>query len=503
MKKTLFLILMVYTVQTVNAQWAIDPAFGTNGVAHTIVGDGGSSGHSVAIQYDDKVVMVGETNVCQGAVARFNPNGTLDNTFGNNGSVLVPKIGDRDYLLDVVIQSDGKIVATGYSARLTGYDIILVRLNVNGTLDISFGTNGIKIIDINGNPDFAEAIIVQPDGKLVLGGYSGYEFTVVRVNTNGALDATFGTNGVTQTLFDISNCSSITGIALQADGKIVAVGNTVNSINYSKFAVARFNADGTFDNTFGANGKQVFEIGTQFDFLTSVCIQGDGKILLGGHTYRTFGPKYDIAVARLLSNGTLDNTFGTNGVAKNRIVDGANYITEIMLQSDGKIVVAGRTVFDNAVYNFGVARFNTNGTLDNSFHENGVADTDVNSMEAYGEAAVIQHDGGILVAGHAYNASSTSEFVAVRYIDPTIVSVSETETIGNLLSISPNPANNVLKIETKSTCNIDILDVSGKVVFSTVSDSQVLVDVSKLSSGFYFVRAISNNTHEVMKLIIE
>lgn len=501
MKKILFLILSVYAVQTVNAQWAVDLTFGSNGIAHTIVGSGGSSGHAMVVQSDNKIVIAGETSTYQGAVVRLNADGSLDNSFGDGGKVLVPQIGNRDYLFDVVVQSDGKIVATGYSSRLTGYDIILVRLNVDGTLDETFSNDGIAVFDFDSNVDIAEAISIQSDGKYVLGGYSAYEFTVVRVNTDGTLDPSFGTGGITKTHFGIDNSSSIFDIAIQSDGKIVAVGITVDTVNYNMFAVARYNTDGTADSTFGIDGKKSFHIGAKHDFLTSVCIQGDGKILLGGHTYLTYGPKYDIAVVRLLNDGSMDNTFGINGVGKARIVNGANYVNEMLVQPDGKIVVAGYTVKE-IEYEVGVARFESNGSLDDSFTPTGTMHTSALDLEDYGEAVALQSNGAIIVAGRAYNGDVTSEIIALRYaVD--MVGIEETKTIGNVLSIFPNPANNVLKIETKSTCNIDILDVSGKVVFSTVSDSQVLVDVSKLSSGFYFVRAISNSTHEVMKLIIE
>ncbi|MDD4150004.1 MAG: delta-60 repeat domain-containing protein, partial [Bacteroidales bacterium] len=356
MKNVLFLILTFLAVQAVNAQsWALDPTFGTDGTFHTTVQGNPASAHSVVIQSDGKIVMVGETATYQGSVIRLNTDGTLDNSFGTNGTVLIPKIGQNDYLLDVAIQSDGKIVAAGYSHRIFGYDIILIRLNSDGTLDNTLGGSGRSALDIEDNVDIAESLVIQPDGKYLLGGYSDYEFVVVRLNPDGLPDDTFGGDviGVAKTEFPLPNSSSIVDIALQSDGKIVAVGNTINSVNYNKFAAVRYNSDGTPDLTFGTDGSETYIIGNQHDFVTSVAIQSDGKILLGGHTYIATGPKYDIAVLRLNENGSVDNTFGTNGVAKARIVDEANYSKDIILQPDGKIIVAGHTV-KNGVYEFGI-----------------------------------------------------------------------------------------------------------------------------------------------------
>lgn len=500
MKNLLLLVLAFFAIQVVYAQsWALDPTFGTGGIVSTTIQGNGASGHSVAIQSDGKIVMVGETATYQGSVVRFNTDGTLDDSFGTGGTVLIPKIGNHDYLLDVAIDAEGKIVAAGNSNTFTGYDIIIVRLNSDGTLDNTLGGSGRSSLDIDNRSDIVESIIIQPDGKYLLGGYSAYEFVVVRLNPDGLPDDTFGGDviGVAKTEFDIVGSSSILDIALQSDGKIVAVGNTMNSSNYNKFAVARYNADGTLDNTFGTNGSETYIIGNQHDFLTSVAIQSDGKILLGGHTYIATGPKYDIAVVRLNENGSVDNTFGVSGVAKARIVDGANYTNDILVQTDGKIVVAGYTVEEGA-YEVGIARFNSNGTIDNTFSPTGIS-TDILALEDYGEAAALQSDGKIIVAGRAYN-NDFSEFICVRYSEQE---VGVNEILGSVLSIYPNPANEIIKIETNSKCEINIIDVSGKIVFSTIAENQIILDVSIFAKGMYFVQACSDSTTEVVKLIVE
>ncbi|MDD4150088.1 MAG: T9SS type A sorting domain-containing protein, partial [Bacteroidales bacterium] len=139
-------------------------------------------------------------------------------------------------------------------------------------------------------------------------------------------------------------------------------------------------------------------------------------------------------------------------------------------------------------------------TLDNSFTPTGTMHTDILALEDYGEAAALQADGKIIVAGRAYDASVNSEFICVRYSDQA---VGVTEIAGNLLNIYPNPANDILKIETKTKCKIEIIDVSGKTVFTTIAEDQIFVDVSRFSRGLYFVRTSSDKITEVIKLIVE
>ncbi|MDD2413449.1 MAG: T9SS type A sorting domain-containing protein, partial [Bacteroidales bacterium] len=263
----------------------------------------------------------------------------------------------------------------------------------------------------------------------------------------------------------------------------------------------RYNIDGSLDLTFGTAGKLVLSIGPAFDFLMSVCVQSDGKILLGGHTYIDFGPKYDIVVARLESNGTLDYSFGIGGYAKARIVEGENYVTDMKVQTDGKIILAGNTVSDGAIkeYDLGLVRFNSNGTLDLTFSPTGMVSTDLNGMEDYGNALLLQTDGKIVATGYSYN-NHVAEFTAVRYTFPN---VGMNETAGNNLSVYPNPTNNIVKIEINSKSKIEILDMLGNSVFSSFAQDQILVDVSQFSKGIYFVRASSESSYEVIKLIVE
>lgn len=502
MKNLLFLIFTFLTIQAINAQsWELDPTFGTGGIVQTEVGSAPAYGYAVAIQPNDKIVVAGQIGSSynyQVAFVRYNANGTLDDTFGTDGEVLIAQIGSDDRILDVAIQSDGKIIATGYSKSTTEDDILVIRLHTDGTLDNTFGSDGIAVVDFAEALDYSEAIAIQPDGKILLGGYSNNDFLVVRLKVDGTLDNTFGTGGMTKTAFGYYK-SGVTDIAIQSDGKIVAGGESLNSSNFKKFSVARYNTNGTPDLSFGVEGKQTYDISTAYDNLTAVCIQSDGKILLGGHKYVGFGTKYDFVVARILPNGLLDNTFGVDGFAIARLVDGTNQLKDMLLQADGKIVFAGYTVIGTVV-DYGLGRFNSNGTLDNSFSPTGMINTDPFSIDDFGEAVALQSDGKIILVGHSSSSPAVRKFVVARYTCETI-GVAETATGG--VSIYPNPANGILNIEANSTCRIEILDMSGKTVFSAIVENQIRVDISKISSGLYFIRSCSDSKNEVIKLVVE
>ena len=309
-----------FAVARYNAAGSLDSTFGTNGSTRTFISGGNSNddeAYSLAIQSDGKIVVAGYS--CDGshdafAVARYDATGSLDSTFGTNGSTRTFISGGNstyDLAYSVAIQSDGKIVAAGYSYDGSGYAFAVARYNATGSLDPTFNTTGtVRTFISGGNSDDDEAhsVAIQSDGKIVAAGYSydgsGGAFAVVRYNTNGSLDNTFGTNGSTRTFISggNSNDDEAYSLAIQSDGKIVAAGYSYDGSGYA-FAVARYNADGSRDSTlFGSNGStRSFISGgnSTYDLAYSVAIQSDGKIVAAGYCYD--GSAYAFAVARYLS----------------------------------------------------------------------------------------------------------------------------------------------------------------------------------------------------------
>jgi uncharacterized delta-60 repeat protein len=334
------------------------------------------------------------------------PAGSLDNSFNGTGKVIVDVGGVDDHAYATAIQADGKIVVAGSSANGTSTDFSVIRLNTNGSLDNSFNGTGRSIVDING-VDFARSVAIQSDGKIVVAGYSdrnSLDFSIIRLNSDGSLDNTFDTDG--KLVVPIGNDYDYGySLAIQKDGKIVVAGTSAvisNSVQYDRFSVIRINNNGSLDNTFNGNGKLIIGINDLFGNYTAGCravaIQNDGKIILAGSNYIYNSGKSDFAILRLNANGTVDNTFGVDGKS---IVYLSGYGNDdvaksVAIQADGKIVVAGTSSYSFQAH-FSIVRLNTDGSLDNSFNEIGKFSFADSSGDA--NCVAIQQSGKIIVAG--------------------------------------------------------------------------------------------------------
>src|SRR5262245_54609906 len=270
----------------------LDHSFGVGGRMTADFFAGSDSAGAVALQPDGKIVAVGMTTSGGGkdnfAVARTGPNGNLDLGFSNDGLVVTNFAQGDDAASDVAIQDDGKIVVVGWAENPTSdVDFALARYNADGTLDLSFGTNGRVMTDFGGSDDMAHGVAIQADGKIVvIGSIVGQApaLGLARYNADGSLDSTFGASGlVTSSFIPGATLVAGNGIALQADGKIVAVG-TVN-----KFIVAaRYLPNGDLDSSFAGTGVIVADFSAMKPFVflgaagNSVAIQDDGRIVLAG-----------------------------------------------------------------------------------------------------------------------------------------------------------------------------------------------------------------------------
>ncbi|HEY0427641.1 MAG TPA: FG-GAP-like repeat-containing protein [Pyrinomonadaceae bacterium] len=348
-----------------------------------------------------------------GNLARAARPGTLDTTFGSGGNVgfQVTDYGP-DGLRDVLVQPDGKIIAVGMSRGISNFMdgvITIARCNRNGSPDTSFGTNGVVITNISPRSDFTNAVALQPDGKIVVAGESmvidgkGYYFEIVvaRYTADGTQDSTFG-GGLVRTL--ISANSVINDVAIQPDGKILIAGGNGNS-----FLLMRFNSNSTRDATFGTNGvAQSMPVGGTTAY--AMGLQTDGKIVLAGDT------QTDGILARYNPDGSLDNSFGTSGVVSSPIGTSVD-IYGLTLQTDGKILITGGgRVTDPNYAEIVLLRFNTNGSRDTSFDGDGLVTTKVpgaSMEEAYDVA--IERDGKIVIIGSAVT-NGIPQYAIIRYL---------------------------------------------------------------------------------------
>lgn len=413
----------------------LDLTFGTSGRVLTDFARSADIAYAVALQSDGKLVVGGTTytnNDFSGedfALARYNPDGTLDPGFGTQGKVTTDFPGLAAVISAIVIQPDGKVVVAGGSFPLFVFagDLTIARYNANGTLDTSFGSGGIVKLEYGDQGSYGFALALQSDGKIIVAGThfvdfssddsSNTDFALARLNTDGTLDSTFGSGGLVTTDFDGFNDDAFS-VLIQPDGKIVAVGSAKNPANFYDFAAARYLSNGTIDTTFGSAGKVRTDFGDHnFDQARSAVLQSDGKIAAAGFAISHNGGVQNFALARYTSNGVLDSTFGTNGITQVDFGSCCQSAYRLLLQADGKLIAVGYPNSESSDSDFLLARLNPNGSLDPSFGSGGEVRTSFGDLNGGANSAVLQPDGKIVAAGFQATTSGkkTVEFALARY----------------------------------------------------------------------------------------
>lgn len=452
----------------------LDPTFGSGGIVTTAVGSQNSSRALAVATYpqtgtanDGKIVAAGEAVTSwqrvggtsqpneDFAVVRYNLDGSLDKTFGGTGVVTTDLGSLYDEAFDVLVQPDGKVVAVGQAGSSTGRSLAVVRYNADGSLDTSFGgsAKGEVILSISkGSYDVGLAAALQADGKIVEAGITtpakaqaqDDELFVVRFNANGTLDTSFGTGGKVTKQFATGlyadDYGSGVDLAIDAGagpldpntGKIVVEAQ----LQVGPAAVVRYNLNGSLDTSFGGGAGYV-TIGALGGTRTAaVAVQPDDRIVVAGGADGA-----PITLARLNPSGGLDGTFGSGGIVATTLPK--QQAADLAIQSDGKILVAG------ASNNLQAARYNAaDGTLDTSFGTNGVATASGVGVSAYKTGVALEPDGRIVVVG---TVDHSLGFAVARFLaagpqvgsfsaspNPLTSGSSLTLTASNITDANPN-----------------------------------------------------------------
>ena len=339
-----------------NINGSIDSTFDLDGRVTTPIGSMEDRGQSVVLQSDGKILLAGYAWIGPDfdfAMVRYNSDGSLDTTFDIDGKVVVAIGTTTDYGYSAAMQSDGKILITGVSHVGLTYYISVVRFNSNGSLDTSFDSDGKVMTTIPGSR--SNSIALQSDGKIVVAGLyqgpSNYDVILARYNTDGTLDLTFDTDGIVMTQAATGD-DAAQSVAIQSDGKIIVAGYGVTpTLTYNPdLLVVRYNSDGSLDTSFDGDGVLLHSLGYYSDVGMSIQLQSNGKIVVGGVSEGKF------ALVRLNDNGTFDTTLDSDGIVTTSLVSSNNTAYSACIQSDGKIILAGLTTFA-FVAKFGVARY--------------------------------------------------------------------------------------------------------------------------------------------------
>lgn len=481
---------------------SLDLNFSSDGKVLTNVGSESDRPYCVKVQNDGKIVVVG--SVAYNAfsdflIMRYNSNGTLDLTFGLNGVIINSLSPSDDAANSLAIQSDGKLVVGGKALiNGSGQQIALVRYNSNGTIDNSFNSNGIVLVP---SGTYLSKMKIQNDGKILITGENRVnanltELLVMRFNIDGSLDNSFDGDGIVKTIIIPNESNTGNDILVQNNGKIVVAGRAGN---IAKIVLVRYNIDGTLDTTFASNGIFLHSAITSANHSKSVSLQSNGKIVIGGNENN--GPKF--LLERYNMNGSIDTTFGANGVSITNFSPNAGLLQDMEILPDDKIVACGTYISNNS--SFLVARYYSDGSLDSTFGQNGWVETHFPNNNDQVSALTIQADSKIVVVGYCYENNKNNIGVA-RYNNS--ISTNLQTKINTEIIVSPNPTNKQAKLQFSNNLNnakLMMYNEIGKMVkqIDNINGNQLLIDAADLKNGIYYIHVSQNdNYYSVCKLVL-
>lgn len=438
---------------------------------------------TLALQSDGRVIMGGDfilfDGIAQNRIIRFESDGIKDGSF-EIGS------GFNSTVKSIVIQPDGKLLVGGNFTTYNGVSSnYMIRLNTNGTKDATFN------IGLGFN-DYVKTIALQLDGKIVIGGnftqFNGEEQKYcMRLNSDGTKDESF----TVATAFN----NRVTKMELQADGKIMVGGNFTVFNGQNQHSIIRLNTDGTKDNSFQIGTGFIFQNST--DVIRDIKILEDGKMYIAASTGIYNGIYYSVPL-RLNSDGSLDLTF-TQGAS---IVNDGSRVDALAVQQDGKLIVGGSFAGINGVPQSQkrIMRVNTDGTFDASFN---VGEGVIPSSGGFNEGAclaiAVQPDGKIWVGGSFFNYKKTASFSAIRLTGDSFLSIDNPESMWNKTLLFPNPVQSMLYMSTTMK-SVKITDLTGKTMAKFKDSNKI--DLSAFEKGMYVITLENENgTTETRKIL--
>ena len=489
------LLMLCLSYSLVAQDGILDLTFGENGFVITDIDEFNDVANEVKVQSDGKIIVSGFTSngikdfFC---LARYHPDGVLDSEFGEGG-IVVTEFSSTSVSATMALQSDGKILLGGHTWGGAANEFAMVRYLEDGSMDNSFGEMGMVNTLFPSKNVVGSSLAIQNDGKIVLGGRAytfdsdADDFALARYHPDGGLDQSFGFGGLLITSLGDFTMDWLNKLVIQSDGKIVAAG-----FSDASFALVRYDANGSLDHDFGNNGKVITSLtGSEHGVLSDVQLLEDGKILGAGFIRDSFS---DFALVCYTSNGNLDASFGDQGVVRTQVSTESDGIESIVIQDDGKIVVGG-TAFMGAQHQFKLARYDLDGNLDSSFGQDGITLDNMHEFDHQLLSIALQPDGNILACG--FSGSFPYDIVLSRYTARP-VQVENISMFPGHISLFPNPAKDFINVNLVLNevqyLTMSLLNVDGKVLKTLNTNTrkhagahQFLVPLSELTEGIYFL----------------
>ena len=505
MKRIIYLVITTVLLFSVASAQTIDPTFGTNGVVVNEVTSGVDALYKMALQPDGKITAIGIANG-KIVLSRYLSDGSLDATFGTSGIKTTTFSCNFGFgaPVDIQLQSDNKILILGRN----GNTILLARYETNGAPDTTFGTNGIvSINDLIGanNSEYCRRMRILDNGKImILGNFQVLQqLFMARYNSNGSVDTSFGTNGFT-TFSAPENYHGLRAVDFfqQSDHKIIVGISAINeSTGFADFGLIRFQSNGQLDSSFATDGFVFTHVSLPnvHDIPNTLKSQSDGKILLAGSA----GSKF--AVVRYNTNGSLDATFNTTGIASVTVGGAYRECTDIAVEPNGKMVLAGYIGDD-----FASVRYKTDGTLDTAYGTNGVFKIDFGTASYdYGSSIIRQPDGKFVMAGWTSHFCSNRGFALTRFSSPNTggdLEIHESTSKNSGIICYPNPTNGQLSLRLPETFlqpTIIIRNIVGQEIMNETFSATNNIDlILNVNSGVYTLEAFENGkTRAIFKIV--
>lgn len=528
MKKLSLLAISVMSIFFLSAQipGTLYQGFGANGIVLTDFESGGDDDNNAqaSVMQDDNKIILGGTTYMNGAsnimIVRYHSHGVVDDGFGYNGIKVINYGGSSEYLTDIAVQPDGKIVAVGYSNTFSKTEVqtkmIALRLNEDGSLDNTFSSDGVTVIDYGSSINaWGTSLAILDDGKIIISGFiEDSPFTYVhtamcRLSSTGSLDNTFGVNGLLT--HDLLNFWCFTDEMIIQNDRII-LGGVYFSPDFDRFAtVSRYYLDGSIDTDFGDGGSSTLHLqgdqGIAFGSNIGMSLAPDGKILFTSKVIPGTG-KSDFALLRFNADGGIDNSFGINGIVINEL-EGNSYGTDVIVQANGKIIACGSYRNpDPDNYDFLIIRYLASGFPDPSFGTagTGVVISNISPGIWYSDesnSVIFCNDGKLLVSGYAKTDNSDPDFAMACYYTGINVGIENPEDPQEKLSIYPNPAQDRINITIppgKEITEINIYNQIGQQLIHQVESSNHL-DISILTTGLYEVEVYFGDMRLTERLV--